>query len=170
VTWIDWVIAAFALFAALQGLRRGILPALVGILAVLLSYLAASAWYLTIGDFIEKYVKLSAPWSDTVAFAVVFLLAYDIIAILTVMGISTERIPMPSRLAGMVVGLLRGTLLATALLVVAIASPPGEPIRKDVERSAVAPFAVDAYRDGLRALRGILPSTIHAFGAQDERF
>ncbi len=170
MTWIDWVIAAFALFAALQGLRRGLLPALVGILAVLLSYLAASAWYLTIGDVIQKYVKLSGPWSDTVAFAGVFLLAYDVIAILTIMAISTEKIPMPSRLAGMVVGLLRGAVLAAALLIVAMASPPGEPIRRDVERSAIAPFVVDAYRDGLRALRGILPSTIHAFGAQDERF
>lgn len=170
MTWIDWVIAAFALFAALQGFRRGLLPALVGILAVLLSYLAASAWYVTIGDLIQKYIKLSGSWSDTVAFAAVFLVAYDVIAILTVMAINTEKIPLPSRVAGMVVGLLRGTLLAAALLVVAIASPPGGPIRADVERSGIAPFVVDAYRDGLRAIRGILPSTIHAFGAQDERF
>ncbi|HEU5299410.1 MAG TPA: CvpA family protein [bacterium] len=170
MTWIDWVIIAFALFAALQGLRRGVLPALMGILAVLLSYLAASAWYLTLGDVIEKYIHLSRGWSDTVAFLAVFLLAYDVIAILTVMAIGTEKVPAPSRFAGAAVGLFRGAVLAAALLVVIIASPPGQPIRDDVERSAAAPFVVDAFRDGLRGLRVVIPPTIHVFGLQDERF
>lgn len=168
MTWIDWVIVAFALFAALQGLRRGVLPALVGILAVLLSYLAASAWYQTLGDLIERYVRLSPGWSDAVAFLGVFLLAYDILAIVTIMAIGTEKIPAPSRVAGAAIGLIRGTLLAAALLVVIGASPPGQPVRRDMERSAAAPFVVDAFRGGLRGLSSVMP--IQVFGARDERF
>lgn len=168
MTWIDWVIAAFAFFAAWQGLRRGVLPALVGILAVLLSYLAASVWYRTLGDLIERYVRLSAGWSDAVAFLGVFLLAYDIFAILTIMAIATEKVPPPSRLAGAAVGFVRGTILAAALLVVIIASPPGQPVRRDIERSAAAPLVVDAFRGSLRGLSSVMP--IQVFGVRDERF
>jgi uncharacterized membrane protein required for colicin V production len=170
VSWIDWTIVAFALFAALQGLRRGALSALVGVLAVTLSYLAASAWYRQLGEVVEKYGRLSAAWSDTVAFLAVFLVAYDIIALLTVMAIGTEKIPVASRLAGAVLGAFRGALLAAVLLVVAVAAPPGQPIREDVERSAAAPFVVDAVRHGLRALRAVLPPTVHIFGVRGERF
>ncbi|HXF82833.1 MAG TPA: CvpA family protein [bacterium] len=170
MSWIDWTIVAFALFAALQGLRRGVLSALVGVLAVALSYLAASTWYRQLGDVVEKYLRLSAAWSDTVAFLAVLLVAYDVIALLTVMAIGTEKIPAASRLAGAVLGVFRGALLAAALLVVAVAAPPGQPIREDVERSAAAPFVVDAFRDGLQALSAALPPSVHIFGVRDERF
>jgi len=170
VTWIDWVIAAFALFAALQGLKRGLLAALIGIVAVLASYLIASAWYHPIGDFVERSVRLSPAWGDTVAFAGLFLLAYDIVAVLTIMGVGDERIPLPSRISGMILGIVRGTLLATALLIIAQASPPGEPIRRDAERSTIAPVAMEAYRGGLRALGGLLPPSIQPFGREPGTF
>lgn len=170
MTWVDWAIAAFALFAALQGLRRGLLAALIGILAVVAAYLVASAWYEPLGAFLHDSVRLSPSWSDTVAFAALLLLVYDVIAILVVMAIRADRVRAALRLSGMVVGALRGVVLASALLVVALASPPAEPLRRDVDRSAIAPYAVTAYRGGLRTLAGVLPSGIAVFGTEDVRF
>lgn len=170
MTWIDWVIAAFALFAALQGLKRGLLAALVGIVAVLASYLVASAWYHPIGDVIERTVRLTPAWSDTVAFAGLFLLGYDIVGILTIMAIGAERVPLPSRVSGLVLGILRGAMLAAALLIIASAAPPGEPIRRDVDRSTVAPIALTVYRGGLRAVDAILPPGMAPFGLEPGTF
>lgn len=170
MTWVDWAIAAFALFAALQGLRRGLMAALIGILAVLAAYLVASVWYQSLGAFIHTSVRLSPSWSDTVAFAALLLLVYDVIAVLVILAIRAQGVPVALRLSGMLVGALRGVVLASALLIVALASPSAEPLRSDVERSAIAPYVVTAYREGLRALAGVLPPGVAVFGTEDARF
>jgi len=170
VTWIDWVIAAFALFAALQGLKRGLLAAVIGLVAVLASYLIASAWYHPLGDSIERAVRFTPAWADAAAFAGLFLLGYALIAILTVMGFGGERLPLPSRVSGAVLGLFRGAMLAAALLLIAAAAPFGDPIRRDIERSTVAPVALTVYRAGLRAVAAVLPSTAQPFGLEPGTF
>ncbi|MDQ7844098.1 MAG: CvpA family protein [Armatimonadota bacterium] len=170
MTWIDWVIAAFALFAALQGLKRGLLAAVIGIVAVFASYLIASAWYRSLGDAIERTVRFTPAWGDTVAFGGLFLLVYDLVAILTVMAFGGERLPLPSRVSGAVLGFVRGTMLAAALLIIAAAAPFGDPIRRDLERSTVAPVALAVYRGGLRAVAALLPSTAKPFGLEPGTF
>lgn len=170
MTWVDWAIAAFALFAALQGLRRGLVAALIGILAVLAAYLVASAWYETLGRAIHTWSRLSLSWANTAAFTVLLLLVYELIALLVSLAIRVKGIPVAMRLSGMVVGALRGVVLAAALLMVALAAPPGEPLRRDVDRSVIAPYAVAAYREGLRALAGVLPEGFAVFGTGSARF
>lgn len=170
MTWVDWAIAAFALFAALQGLRRGLAAALIGILAVLAAYLLASTWYQPVGSFLHDRIRLSPSWSDTVAFAALLVFAYEAVAVLVMMAIRAQGVPAALRLSGMLVGALRGGVLASALLIVALASPSGEPLHDDVERSAIAPYAVTAYREGLRALAAVLPPGVVVFGTEDARF
>lgn len=172
MTWIDWAIAAFVLFAALQGLRRGFLPALVGIIAVITAYLAASAWYRPVGDLVRQWSGLSPEWSGTVAFAAVLLLVTNGIGLLVVLASGVKNVPIPSRILGMLAGAVRGTLLGTALLIVVLASPswPSEPVRRDVKDSAIATYAVTTYRQGLRAVAAILPRTVQPFGAEDTHF
>lgn len=169
MTWVDWVIVGFAVLAALQGLRRGPLAALTGLLAIVAAYLVASAWYKALGTFIRDAIQLSASWSDTVAFAGLLLFVYEVVALVVVFTFSAEKVPDALRLWGVAVGALRGVVLATALLIVVLASPPAEPLRRDVERSAVAPYTVMAYRGGLRALTAVAPG-LAVFGSKDERF
>ena len=170
MTWIDWVIAAFALFAALQGVRRGLWPALIGIVALLAAYLAASVWYRSVADAVRGYLPLSESWAATIAFLVLLLVVVEVVSLLVTLRTTINNVPTSSRVLGLAVGALRGMGLATALLVVVLASPPSEPVRRDVDRSAIAPYAVNAYRGGMRALASILPPAVQPFGTDDTRF
>lgn len=169
MSWIDWAIVAFALFAALQGLRRGVYAALIGVPAVIVSYLIASALYSPIGSLFHRYLRLSTGWSGTLAFALLLFLFYNVIAVLTVMAIGSERVPAPSRFLGVAVGAFRGVLLGTAVLIIALASPPGQPLRRDVGRSSIAPHTLSAYREGLRSLARIFPRNMQPFGTDEMR-
>lgn len=169
MSWIDWAIVSFALFAGLQGLRRGVFAALIGVPAVIVSYLIASALYQPTGSLIHRYLRLSPGWSATVAFAMLLFLFYNVVAVLTVMAIGSERVPAPSRFLGMAVGAFRGVVLGTAVLIIALASPPGQPLRRDVGRSAIAPHTLTAYRGALRSLAKIFPRNMQPFGIEEMR-
>jgi len=162
--------AAFALFAALQGVRRGLWPALIGVLAVLGAYFAASVWYRPVAEAVRGYLPLSESWAATIAFLALLLVAVELVSLLLTLRTSPDNVPAPSRALGLAVGALRGMTLATALLIVALASPPSDPVRRDVDRSVIAPHAVTAYREGLRALSVVLPPSLRPFGIDDMSF
>jgi uncharacterized membrane protein required for colicin V production len=170
MTWIDWVMVAFALFAALQGIRRGLWAALTGIVALLAAYLAASVWFRSLAGAIRGYLPLTESWAAAIAFLALFLVIVELASLVVTLRTSANNIPPASRALGLAVGAVRGMTLATALLVVVLASPPAEPVRRDVDRSAIAPHAVNAYRGGLRALAVVLPPTAQPFGTDDTRF
>jgi uncharacterized membrane protein required for colicin V production len=170
VTWIDWVMAAFALFAALQGVRRGVWPALIGVVGVVAAYLAASAWYRPVAMTIRGYLPLSESWAATVAFLLLLLVVVELVSLVLTLRTTPNNVPAPSRALGLAVGAVRGMALATALLVVALGAPPSEPVQRDVDRSSIAPYAVSVYREGLRALSDVLPPTARPFGIDDTRF
>ena len=170
MTWIDWVIAAFVLFAALQGVRRGLWPALIGVVALLAAYLAASVWYRPVAEAVRGYLPLSESWAASIAFLLLFLVVVEVVSLLVTLRTTTNDVPTSSRMLGLAVGAVRGVTLATALLIVVLASPPSEPVRRDVDRSAIAPYAVNAYRGGMRALASILPPAVQPFGTDDRRF
>lgn len=161
---------AFALFAALQGVRRGVWPALTGVVGLLGAYLAASVWHRPVADAARGYFPLSESWAASVAFLVLLLVIVELVSLLTTLLTTAYNVVTPSRALGLAVGAVRGLTLATALLVVALASPLGEPVRRDVERSAIAPYAVSAARVGLRVLGEMLPPAVRPFGGDDTPF
>ncbi len=170
VTWIDWVIAAFVLFAALQGLRRGLGAALIGVVAVIAAYLAASVWYDPLAEGVRRYLPLSPSWAATAAFLIVFLVVVEVIGLFVTLRARTANVPTSSRVLGLIVGAVRGMTLAAALLIVLLASPLSDPVQRDVDRSVIAPYAVNASRSSLRALAGLLPPALRPFGTGATRF
>ncbi len=170
MTWIDWVIAAFVLFAALQGLRRGLWAAVRGVIAVIAAYIAASVWYRPLAEGARRYLPLSPSWAAAAAFLVVLLVVVEVIGLFVTLRTTTANVSTASRVLGLVVGGLRGITLAAALLIILLASPPSAPVQRDVDRSAIAPYAVNAGRASLRALAGILPRALRPFGVDETRF
>lgn len=170
MTWIDWVIAAFVLYAALQGIRRGVGPALIGIVALLAAYLAASVWHRPVAAAVRAYLPVSESWAASIAFLALLLVAVELVSLLVTLSTTINNVPPASRALGLAAGAVRGAALATAVLVAVLASPPADPVRRDVDRSAIAPYAVNAYRGGLRALASILPPSVQPFGTDDTRF
>jgi len=170
VTWIDWVIVAFVLFAALQGVRRGLWPALIGIVALLAAYLAASVWYRPVADAVRRYLPLAESWAASIAFSGLLLMVVELTSLLVTLRTTVSNVPTSSRALGLAVGAVRGMSLATALLVVVLASPLVEPVRRDVERSVIAPYLLRAFRGGMRGLAVVIPPTVQPFGADDAPF
>lgn len=170
MTWIDWVMVAFTLFAALQGVRRGLWAALIGLVALLAAYLAASVWFRPLAEAVRGYLPLSDGWAAAIAFLVLFLVIVEVVGLILTLRTTPNNVPPASRALGLVVGAVRGLTFATALLVVVLASPPSQPVRRDVERSAVAPYAVRAYRGSLGALAALLPPSVQPFGTRDTPF
>lgn len=170
MTWIDWTVAAIILFSALLGLRRGVIVGLVSALGVVVAYLAASFWYLPLAGIIGPAIRLSASWAGTVAFAALLLAVNTAVGFAALVAGGSDRLSPFSRLLGLVAGAIRGALLALALLAVAVASPPGDTVRRDAERSVLAPYALAAQQAGVEALAGLLPERYRPFGVGGARF
>lgn len=170
MTWLDWTIAAVVLLAALQGFRRGPLITLVSAIGVIIAYLAASVWYRPLADLARQSLRLSESWAATASFVVLLLATYTIIGLAITAMAGTDRLSPASRLLGTLAGMLKGALLAVVLLIAAIASPMGEPIKRDAERSSLAPYAIQAHKTGATTLDAVLPDTIRLFGVSGEKF
>ncbi len=145
--------AAFALFAALQGVRRGLGPALLGVVAVPAAYLAASVWYRPVAAAIRAYLPLSESWAATVAFILLLLAAVELVSLILALRTSADHVPAPSRALGLAVGAVRGMTLATALLVAqedvehhrraAMGAQGREPVHAEIDRVVADPFDGD---------------------------
>lgn len=168
MTWIDWVIAGLLFFTALQGVQRGAAVSLLGAFGVIVSYLVASVWYVSLADVLVKWILLPRGWAGTFAFALLLLITYAAVGIAIIMFFESRKLSSTSRTLGAVVGAFKGALLSMAGLAIAVASPLGETMQKDVKASALAPYVVQAQQAGVKALAVILP--IHPFGARETRF
>jgi uncharacterized membrane protein required for colicin V production len=170
MSWLDWTIAAVVLFAVLQGFRRGPLITLVSAIGVIVAYLAASAWYRPLTEIAKGSLTLSPSWAATTSFVALLLAVYAVIGIAITAMTGTDRLSPASRLVGGLAGILKGGLLAVVFLIAAIASPVGEPIKRDAQRSPVAAYVLAAHKTGATTLDGVLPDTIRPFGVSDEKF
>jgi uncharacterized membrane protein required for colicin V production len=145
-------------------------PAVIGVVAVLAAYLAASVWYRPVAAAVRDYLPLSDSWAAAISFLLLLLVGVELVSLVLTLLTTPYNVPPPSRVVGAAAGALRGMLLASAVLVVALAAPPSEPVRRDVDRSVIAPHAVRAYREGLRALSRVLPPAVQPFGVDDTPF
>ncbi len=170
MTWIDWLIVAILLFAALHGLRRGVMAAFIGAVGVICAYLAASVWHGSLAGVLVEGVHLPSPWAGTLAYATLLLTGYIFVGTAAAVLLENRTVAVPARLLGLVVGAAKGALLSAALLGVLLASPLSEPVARDSRRSVLAPYAVRVQRDGARSLAKVLPHGIHLFGVEDSRF
>lgn len=170
MTWIDWLIVGVLLFSALHGLRRGFLEALIGVVGVIAAYLVASISYRSLAGVLVEGVHLSRPWAGMLAYATLLAGGYVFIGTIAAVLLDPSGLSVPNRLLGFVAGAAKGALLSAALLGLLMASPFGEPVQRDAQRSSLAPYAVRVQRDGAQSLASMLPDKIRPFGAEEMRF
>lgn len=170
MTWIDWLIVAFVLFAALHGLRRGATTAFISSVGVIAAYLAASIWYRALGGLLAEGVHFAPAWASTAAYGALLVGVYVLIGTTAAILIDSTRLSMPNRVLGLIAGAGKGALLSAALLGLLLASPLSKPAERDTQKSVLAPFAVRVQRGGAQSLARVLPDSIRPFGAQETRF
>lgn len=170
MTWIDWAIVSILLFAALHGLRRGIIAALIGAAGVIVAYLAASIWYRPLASLLADGTHLARSWANTIAYGALLMSVYILIGTIATIVADSYALTGPRRMLGLLAGAVKGGLLSAALVGLLLASPVGGRAEEDARRSALAPLALRVQQGGAQSLARVLPDSIHPFGAQEMRF
>jgi uncharacterized membrane protein required for colicin V production len=140
VNWIDWLTIALVLVSGVRGARYGFWVVLFDAIFVIVGFLAASAAYLGGGEIVTQYLQMVPPsWGAFIAFVVVWAVVYFPLSWLTRRLL--RDVPFPaSEITGAMLGAARGFLLATVVLVVALAAPFRVTVQRDADNSLLATY------------------------------
>ena len=149
MNWLDFVLIAVLLCSILMSARKGFSRELVGLAAALFALVLGMWFYGLAGSFMIPYVS-----SPRVANMIGFLLV--VFAVLICGGIlgrvlnrflRTVGLSFLDRLLGAAFGLVRGLLIAIALLTAVLAFGPqvnSKTVSSSVLHSRIAPYVLDA--------------------------
>jgi membrane protein required for colicin V production len=145
VNWLDWLLAVIISASLLAGLVRGFARTVVGMIAVLLGVVLGAWCYGVAGGWLRDYVS-HRTIANFIGFTIVFV---SVVGAGTVLGFLLAKVfkwvglGWLDRLMGASLGLLRGVLLAT-ILVMVICAFSRTPPPASVAGSRMAPYLIDA--------------------------
>jgi membrane protein required for colicin V production len=147
LNWLDFVLILVFVISFVAGIAKGFARLAVGLISAILGFLFALWFYGAAGSFLLPYVSHRgiANFLGFVATFVVVLLAGALAGKLLSMMFKWAGLSWLDRLLGGVVGLLRGLVLAIALVLALMAFTPKPPPRSVVE-SHLAPYVIDTAR------------------------
>jgi membrane protein required for colicin V production len=149
VNWLDYLLLAILLASVLMSARKGFSREIIGLGAALLALVLAMWFYGLAGSFLLPYVS-----SGRVAHLIGFLLVVFAVMLLGGMlgwivnrFLRTIGLSFFDRLLGAAFGLVRGILVAVALLTAYMAFGPevdSKTVSASVLHSRIAPYVLDA--------------------------
>jgi membrane protein required for colicin V production len=151
VNWLDAVLILLIAFSIWRSFAKGLTREVIGLLAVVAGIFAGTWLYSAAGAYIEPYVN-SRGMANFCGFALVFvgvmllgsLIGFILSKLLKVTGLSFF-----DRLMGAAFGILRGVLMAAALVMALLAFAPGARANtppESVAHSRLAPLVIGAAR------------------------
>jgi len=169
MNWIDWVTVALILVSGVRGARYGFWVVLIDTASVIVGFLAASALYTGGGTIVTQYLQMVPPsWGALIAFVVVWVVIYFPLSRLARMLL--RDVPFPaSEITGAMLGAARGFILATAILVVALAAPFRATVQRDADNSLLATYLLALNSRAARELPN-LPVTVPQIGPGGKTF
>jgi len=169
--WVDWVTLAIVLVSVVRAIRYGVLASAADLVVLVVSFLIASLAYATGGDIVRQYLPMmAASWARLIAFVVVWLVCY--LPTSRLLRLLLENAPFPLIwVFGPLIGLLRGVVLATVILVVALAAPFRDVVAEDAAKSLIGPSLLSGNDRVLSALLPALePVRVPRVGPGGEKF
>lgn len=167
MNWLDIVLALILGLSMIAGIRRGFARVGVGLAATFIGLILGIWFYGSAGAFLLPYVS-SRGVANFLGFLIVFfgvLLAGSLVGWVLSKLLKWAGLGWLDRLLGAAFGLLRGLLIAIAL-VLALAAFAPKPPPESVVRSRIAPYVIDA----ARVLAAIAPRELRdGFEASYER-
>jgi len=148
MNWLDLVLAIILAASVILSFRKGLSREVIGLVSVVLALVVGTWFYGTAGSFLLRYVS-SPKVANFAGFCLVFigvmllgsLVSYVVGKFLRVTGLSIV-----DHALGAVFGLLRGIIVAIALIMGMMAFSPGDRPPAAVVDSRIAPYVVDAAR------------------------
>jgi membrane protein required for colicin V production len=147
LNWLDFVLVLIFVISLASGVAKGFAKLAVGLISAILGFLLALWFYGAAGSFLLPYVSHKGI-ANFLGFAAIFagvLIAGAFAGKLLSVLFKWAGLSWLDRLLGGVFGLLRGLLLAIALVLALMAFTPKPPPRSVVE-SRFAPYVIDAAR------------------------
>lgn len=158
MTWLDWLTIALILAGLAQGITRGWIPALFGILVATVSYVIAAALYPLSAEGLRA-LPMPVEWSRTIIFVVIFGALHVIISLFVGSLMGGERPRLEGQIPGGFVGFVRGIVVAMAVLGIFAASPFHEVVMKDMKSSPIARPVLGWQKSSMHTLKVVLRIT-----------
>jgi membrane protein required for colicin V production len=119
MNWLDILLAIILLLSMLGGLRKGFSREIIGLAAALIGLLLAAQFYRMAGQSLKQYIPQES-LSSVAGFLIIFfgvLIAGSILSSIVRKILQSAGLSTIDRLLGAGYGLLRGSLLAMAIIV-----------------------------------------------------
>lgn len=146
MNWLDIVLILILAWSLVAAFRRGFSREVFGLVSSILAFLAGLWFYGSAGAPLSDYTS-SRTVANFCGFLIVFagvLLAGALLGFALGRLIKFAGLSWFDRILGSFFGLVRGVVIAIALVTVLVAFTPGEGPPASVVRSRVAPYVVDA--------------------------
>jgi uncharacterized membrane protein required for colicin V production len=127
------------------------------------AFFAAGVLYVYIVPTLHQVLFLPASWGGFLAFVAIWLALYILVGVIVRLVHGIRTVPL-SEILGGVMGVIRGIAMATALLVVLLASPFHEAVEPDTKRSTVAPVLLTGYSAFMVHIASTLPVRVTRIG------
>ena len=156
--WVDIGALAVLLFFLVMGLVRGFVWQMAQLVKLVGGFLAANQFSQQVGTWVSG-PRLQPPYSTYLAYILVFgafALGVTIICVLIEKLLRSLKLKSYDRLAGGGVGLLNGSMLVAAIVLLLYAYPPFASTRLDIADSHAGAYSAR----GALLTRGLLPPDI----------
>ena len=148
MNWLDVVLALVLLASAVAGFRRGLTRQIIGLVSVVMALVLGIWFYGNIGYYLLPYAS-SRALANAVGFAAVFigvLLLGELVGFVIGKFLRVTGLSFLDHLMGTGFGLLRGLLIAIALIMGVMAFSHGDKAPAAIVDSRIAPYVVEAAR------------------------
>lgn len=140
MNWVDIVVIALLAAAVLLGFRKGLVQELVGIIALVVAFFFALLFHQAAAGLLMKtFPKLPDVVAPTVGFMMMFLAAFGAITLagwLLAKIIKASPLDFADKVGGMAVGLFKGALVVSILLMLLALVPLPKEVSRKMDRSA----------------------------------
>ncbi len=141
MNWIDIIIIILLAVAVGIGFKKGLVQEIVGIIALVIAFFLALKLHLVAATMLTKMISgLPKHIAPTVGFVTVFLVVFLAI---TVVGwilskiIKATPLDLADKIGGMVIGLVKGALIISVILLLLALAPLPKEFNKKLDRSGM---------------------------------
>jgi membrane protein required for colicin V production len=148
MNWLDAVLAIIVLASVAASFRKGLSREIIGLASVVLGLVLGSWFYGNVASYLVQYLS-SRALANFAGFLIVFcgvVLVGGLVSAIVGKFLKVTGLSFFDHLLGAAFGIVRGVLIAAAVIMAVLAFAPGDPPPQAVVNSRLAPYAASTAR------------------------